>query len=401
MALRLVLVAALSLLLGAGAGWAARSRRANPEPAPEAPSLEPVPEPSPPPPSEPAPEDALHNDLFPDGLPLALEALPAGLANLTAQQCAACHWDVHAGWETSAHATGWSGDVFRQAVRDASSPATCLECHLPLAAQQPTLAERYVDGDMAAPIHRPNEAWNPSLMEEGVTCAACHVRNGRVIGIRAAPDAPHPVEPSAALSHSAACATCHQRVFPGSAAPWYDTYGEWYRSPYREAGVRCQDCHMPPRSGVPSPARPAAFAGHAFEAHPGRAVSVLVTLPAAEVDRGQPFEFRIRVQNTGAGHAFPTGHPGRVVRLEAGLVAADGKALHAPLVHVFARTVDEAPPFAVTADTRLPPHGEVDLSLATTVPVKEKPGPATLRVTLSETGAADPLIVRSIPVTVR
>jgi hypothetical protein len=330
-----------------------------------------------------------------------LDALPPGLANITAQQCAACHWDVHAGWQASAHATGWSKEPFRQAVRDASEPGTCLECHLPLVSQQPALVGRYVDGDLAAPIHQANAAWDPSLMEEGVTCAACHVRGSAVVGARAAPGAPHPVEVSEILSSSAVCAPCHQRTFTGSATPWYDTWGEWYRSPYREAGVRCQDCHMPPRSGVPSPGRAAAFASHAFEALPGRAVSVLVSLPAPEVQRGQPFEFRVRVQNTGAGHAFPTGHPGRTVRLEAGLVTPAGKALHAPLVHVFARTVADTPPFAVQADTRLPPHGEVDLSLATSVPIKEKAGAAMLRVSLSEAGRAEPLVVRTVPVTLR
>ncbi len=350
---------------------------------------------------DPTPEEAVRNPLFPEGLPLVLDTLPAGLANLTAQQCAACHWDVHGGWHGSTHATAWAGQAFRQAVRDASSPAACLDCHLPLAAQQPERVERYVDGDLAAPIHRPNPAWSPSLMEEGVTCAACHVRGTTVLGVRAAPGAPHPVEVSDVLPTSAACAPCHQHTFPGAAAPWYDTWGEWYRSPYREAGVRCQDCHMPPRAGVPSPGRAAAFAGHAVEADPARAVSVLVSLESAEVQRGQPFEFRVRVQNTGAGHAFPTGHPGRTVRLEAGLVSAAGKALHAPLVHVFARTVADTPPFAVQADTRLPPHGEVDLSLATTVPLKEKAAPAALRVTLSESGRPEPLVTRTVPVTLR
>jgi hypothetical protein len=152
---------------------------------------------------------------------------------------------------------------------------------------------------------------------------------------------------------------------------------------------------------VPSTGRAAAFAAHAFEADPARAVSVLVTLPGPEVQRGQPFEFRVRIQNTGAGHAFPTGHPGRQVRLEAGLVSAAGKAMHPPLVHLFGRTVADTPPFAVTADTRLPPHGEVDLALATTVSTKEKAGPAVLKVTLAEPGGSAPLVVRTVPVTVR
>lgn len=45
------------------------------------------------------------------------------------------------------------------------------------------------------------------------------------------------------------CAACHYGVFWDVVV--YDSYGEWYRSPYNdpENGQTCQDCHMP-RTGV-------------------------------------------------------------------------------------------------------------------------------------------------------
>ena len=38
-------------------------------------------------------------------------------------------------------------------------------------------------------------------MSEGVTCAACHVREGKVLGTHAIDDAPHPVVVSDEPAH--------------------------------------------------------------------------------------------------------------------------------------------------------------------------------------------------------
>ncbi len=46
------------------------------------------------------------------------------------------------------------------------------------------------------------------------------------------------------ISESRFCAPCHQFSFWGT--PIYESYDEWLASPYAEAGITCQDCHMPP-----------------------------------------------------------------------------------------------------------------------------------------------------------
>ncbi|MCP4514395.1 MAG: carboxypeptidase regulatory-like domain-containing protein, partial [Delftia sp.] len=40
------------------------------------------------------------------------------------------------------------------------------------------------------------------------------------------------------------CAPCHMGSWWGVTA--YNSFGEWFASPYREQGIECQDCHMRP-----------------------------------------------------------------------------------------------------------------------------------------------------------
>lgn len=328
--------------------------------------------------------------LFKDGLPVAIQVTPEGLANISAQSCNACHFQAHEDWSDSAHATAWSNDVFQEALARAGGSTACSQCHLPLANQHARLAAGYIEGDLARPNLQPNPIWDATLMSEGVTCAACHVRDGMVIGTRAAPGAPHPVAVSEELGTSAACATCHQMTWEGADQPFYDTYREWEGSAYAAAGVRCQDCHMPPRAGMATASRFAATPGHDFTADISRAVSVLVKLQAPEVQRGQPTPIEITIQNTGAGHHFPTGSPFKPYTVIAELVDASGKLLTKPFTHTLARTVENQSPWKTLSDNRIPAGGEVKLSHTFTVDHRKKPGPATLRIRIGRERKTQP-----------
>jgi len=387
-----------AVLLTAG-GWAARRGR-NADPAPEpAPEAEPDPAPTATP--LPAPEAVHDGPLFPDGLPMTALALPEGLANPTAQGCAACHGEIVHHWRGSAHASGWAGEAYSLALRDASEPTTCQACHLPLLIQHPNQVVRNTDGDPTAPEHAANTSWSPTLQREGVTCASCHLREGTVLGPRGSGAAPHPTAASAELASPALCAACHQLTWPDSELAWYDTYGEWYRSSYRDAGIRCQDCHMPPTAGSATTGHFAAHASHAMAVDHGRAVSVLLELESPELARGEPFGFTLRVQNTGAGHAFPTGQPGKAYLLRAVVVDAEGEELHDRLEHRLERTVQPEPPHALTADTRIPARGEISVEHETTIDQKKPAGPAALRVTIVAEQGERVLVERDFPVTVR
>ncbi|MBN2801235.1 MAG: hypothetical protein JXX28_18995 [Deltaproteobacteria bacterium] len=337
--------------------------------------------------------------LFPTSPPWEVGALPDGLASHSDQGCAACHQAAHRGWAASAHAG--ASPAFREAAKQAGTPA-CLACHLPLIEQHPHLVA-YDEGDIHRPILSPNPAWDGGLQAEGVTCAACHLRDGKVVTSHPIEGAPHPTVWSQELGRSSACAVCHQLTWPGAQQPFYDTYGEWERSAYATAGVTCQSCHM--SDGVdPSPV------DHAMSVDPARAVTLLLR-PATPglVRGGAPLEVDLILQNTGAGHAFPTGNPWKGVRLEVRLVGPpDRKGVEAvseeALIVDLSREVEEAPPWHLSGDTRLQAGEERAWHTALSLAAKAPDGPWRLRATLQKTlyGAPveTPLLTREVPLEV-
>lgn len=371
----------------------ARGRKAENEvpPAP-APTVEAAPAPVEPlPPPAPA--------LFAEGVPVVLDALPPGIGSLSAQGCNACHYAAHDTWATSRHAQAWASPTYQDALRSAGGSTACVGCHLPVAAQHDQLAAGYVDGDLTRPRLEANPSFDLTLRGEGVTCAACHVRNGTILGVHEAPDAPHPVVVSKELRDPKLCATCHQLTWPEADAPFYDTYGEWERSSWAAAGVTCQDCHMAPTAGAIVPGTDGTLPAHTFLADPARAISALVGLPSASVQRGQEVTVTLTVQNTGAGHAFPTGSPFSPATLEVALVDKAGKDLAPPWRTVFGRTVELAPPWRTTGDTRLPAGGQWSGSHAWVPSVKGPAGPGAVEVRLDRRG--EKTVLRRVPVEVR
>lgn len=347
------------------------------------------------PPAEPPPP------LFPSPLPIAIPTVPEGLANLSAQGCNACHGQVHDDWARSAHASAWSSPSYQAALQRTGESTVCRACHLPISNQHPRLAVGYVGGDVARPELQVNPAWDATLMTEGVTCAACHVREGKILGLHPSAGAPHAVVVSAELSSPEMCATCHQLTWPGADRPFYDTYGEWKATAWAKAGVRCQDCHMPPRAGEATATRFAATPSHAARADVGRALSILVDIDQPELQRGSVWSARVKLQNTGAGHHVPTGSPFKSLELVVTLLGADGKALAPPFVHELGRKVEDAPPYKTLSDSRIPAGGEVTVGPSFTVDQKKPPGTATLEVMVRQKGSsAAPVAIQRIPVPV-
>ena len=57
------------------------------------------------------------------------------------------------------------------------------------------------------PILAPNPEFDPALRHEGVTCAACHLREGKILGVYGDTRAPHPVKKL--QSANEVCIQCH------------------------------------------------------------------------------------------------------------------------------------------------------------------------------------------------
>jgi len=146
----------------------------------------------------------------------------------------------------------------------------------------------------------------------------------------------------------------------------------------------------------------AATPAHDFTADIARAVSVLVKLQAPEIQRGQATPVEITIQNTGAGHHFPTGSPFKPYTIFAELVDGNGKLLTKPFTHQLARSVEDQSPWKTLSDNRIPAGGEIKLSHSFTVDHRKKPGAATLRIRIGREAKGSPApTVQEIRVQVR
>jgi hypothetical protein len=150
----------------------------------------------------------------------------------------------------------------------------------------------------------------------------------------------HEIAVNPFLMTSEFCGTCHNEKDPYD--QWVKaTHLEWKASPYAEAGIVCQDCHMPPAAGNSAPemggADHADVRQHLFHgAHdPGKlagAVEVRIHASDQEVRAGSEVRFTATVVNAKAGHMIPTGSAEeRVVWLHVEAVDAAGRRYHLPV----------------------------------------------------------------------
>lgn len=382
-------VAACLPLLAIGIALARGKKQAD-APVPVPPTVEAAP---------PAAPEVVAPPLFPSGLPVVVDSLPPGIASLSAQSCNACHWAAHDSWSESAHARAWSDPPFQAALAATANSTACLSCHLPVAAQHDRLAAAYTEGDISRPEWAANASFDASLMSEGVTCAACHVRGGVVLGTRTSAASPHPIVVSSELQSSELCATCHQLSWPGADQPHYNTYGEWSASPYATAKVTCRTCHMAPATGQSQPGVTDFVASHGAPLTIGRALTTIVSMPAASITRGQSIEIGVSVINSGAGHSVPTGNPAKAYTISVVLLDAAGKEMAPAHQTILQRTLEAGPPWRTTADTRIPPLENRSWKATFTPNAKATPGLGAVVVRAQRANATEEL--RRIPVQVK
>jgi len=339
--------------------------------------------------------------------PVDTSQTPAVLGNLSAAECAACHPDFFAEWQTTIHSQAWTDPYFQVDWAFDGAQPVCRLCHTPLDRQQPRAVAGYRDKAKWDPVLADNPDFDPGLQHEGVTCAACHYRDGAIVGVLGTTDAPHPVR--RLEDPNQVCVRCHVVEgdrwdtfwrFPpcGTVAEIESTLrtplgerdrdyltrlmkntdtdssvrngkpfgpplpevmtegksGEVTVKDSRELG--CVQCHMPlvqrtlVEGGRVRVARQHLWRG----GHDPEMVRKALTIEFAELRQTnrEARRFRLTLANTGAAHYVPTGTPDRQLTVYLRLLDAEGNVL-VEQQDTLKRTIMWRPFIVDLRDTRL------------------------------------------------
>lgn len=257
---------------------------------------------------------------------IPFQKIPQGLDSLRAEACGECHRAIYEEWKTSIHAHAYQDPFFQAYWKKDGHVWVCLNCHTPLENQQPTLIQRIPDNRVEKAIQVENPRYDRAYQQEGVTCAACHVRDGKILGPFDDSAAPHPTEYDPAFRTTAVCYRCHNVVSGpfqfynvGPCGTYAEYEGEFFM---KEQGFTCQHCHMPEIS------RPVAQGGpirqgrrHLWRGGHDpemikRAVAIQVQADPPNPEPGDTVTLTLTLINAGAGHKIPTGDPDRHFTVE-------------------------------------------------------------------------------------
>lgn len=301
--------------------------------------------------------------------PMDTRVISPALGTLRAEECGTCHQDAYQEWKTTIHARAWTDPYYQVDWVFDGRQQLCNNCHIPLDRQQEVRVLGFRDRDKWEPVLAPNPDFDPVLQQEGVTCAGCHLREGKILGPRGSPDAPHPVEKFS--DPNALCLRCH--VVQGER---WDTFyrlppcgtiaeieagqgrlegrsGEYsVRNP---AAAGCVQCHMP---AVKSPSG-AGSAASVVRRHtwrgghdPETVRSALTASLSDSVASGGGRIAELMLTNTGAAHFLPTGTPDRHLTVRLRALDAGGQVLR-ETTDTLERTILWRPFIVDLWDTRL------------------------------------------------
>ena len=105
------------------------------------------------------------------------------------------------------------------------------------------------------------------------------------------------------------------------------------------------------------------------------------------------------IQNTGAGHSFPTGNPFTTAQIDVVLVDSAGKDLAPAWTTTLTRVVEAAPPFRTVSDNRLVAGGQTSGTHRVTPSLKGAAGLGAVEVRLRLGDRK--LVLERIPIDVR
>src|SRR5574341_122052 len=316
------------------------------------------------------------------------QAVPSGVSGLSAEACAVCHREIYEEWKTSIHSQAFVDPFFQAYWTKDRHIWVCLNCHAPLQNQQPTVVTGLRGGRINRPEAHPNPDYDEALQHEGITCAACHVRDGVILGPFDDAVAPHPTKYDPRYRSTEICYTCH--AVPSDRFQFYNggpcaTFMEFEAGPYKAKGYICQNCHMPEveramaEGGPVRKGRRHLWRGGHDPEQLKRAFTAVLTADEPSLAGGRKTTWTLTMTNSGAGHMLPTGDPDRYflaeieVRDRTGRVVASNSA-------TIRRWIIWWPVIYEYRDTRIPPLASRDLTLAYQVPEADQGLTVTARV---------------------
>lgn len=255
-------------------------------------------------------------------------------ASLRPEACGSCHAQQYADWKDSLHSRAMGpgpwGQIIDLAQNNPDEASLCMTCHAPLSEQMPHIAKTKDGGETT---YADNPHFDPELQLQGITCAACHVRQHQRFGPPKAEGASPTTYPPGMPGHGGAqrtlyfegaefCKDCHQFDPDNSllvnGKPLQDTYREWKNSIWGKEAAACQDCHMPNRRHL--------WKGiHDREWVKG-GVRIEAQIKGGELRSGSPLELGAEVVNAAVGHKFPTYVTPKIF-VRAVLLSREGKIL--------------------------------------------------------------------------
>jgi hypothetical protein len=308
---------------------------------------------------------------------IPFQKVPEGITSLKAESCGQCHREIYAEWKSSIHAQAYQDPFFHAYWTKDKHVWVCLNCHTPLENQQPTLIKNIPRGRVEKAEQLPNPDFDPEYQKEGVTCAACHVRDGVILGPYDDSAAPHPTQFDPSFRTAQICNRCHNVV--SGPAQFYNvgpcgTYAEYEGKFFmKERGFICQSCHMPEidrpvAEGSPiRRGRQHLWRGGHDPDMVQRAVAIQVAASPSIPKAGEDLAVTLTLVNAGAGHKIPTGDPDRYFTVEFELRDRSGTPV-AQQTDTMGRWIMWQPAIVELYDNRLLPLASRDYTFTTRLP---------------------------------
>jgi len=272
--------------------------------------------------------------------PIPNQEVPHGLASLSAKNCGECHEDIYDEWQQSAHAVAFQDLQFQKEWKK-DNVTTCLNCHTPLQNQQEFIVTALLNGDYRTPVTTINPQFDKALQMESITCATCHVRDGKVIGTMGNTKARHKMNINAEFLSDQLCLGCHNVVdeLNPTLVCTFETGEEWKKSGALEKGKNCISCHMPeversivagyptrkshshyfPGSGIPK--------FYDMKSNGLNGLEITEGKIKGTYSAGEKINYKLILKNSYAGHNVPTGDPERFFLITFRVADSEGKIL--------------------------------------------------------------------------